>query len=127
MGGGIGSAAGLYSQTSVWTGIHLLTAQNRPLTILAAATLQMEIKKIEPSSALRADRLQQRNITNFNGRFIFSAIPGGLTALGVYQQNQILASQGVAQPEIVALGFDPSEFLVTAGIPAANGAVYSRW
>ena len=43
---------------------------------------------------LRDDRLKEQSTSNFNGRFIFSAIPGGESAIGVYQQNQLLASAG---------------------------------
>jgi hypothetical protein len=58
---------------------------------------------------LRDDHIQQSSETNFNGRFIFSAIPGGASALSVYQQT--LA--GVP-------GYGPSEFLLTAGNPLAG-------
>ena len=62
----------------------------------------------------RGDQLQQESATNFNGRFIFSAA-GPLEAIDVYRQNQLLAAQGVPQPQIAAQGFGPSEFLLTTG------------
>ena len=69
---------------------------------------------------LRDDHLAQQSTLNFNGRFIFAAIPGGDSAIGVYQQNQILASQGLSQAMIASLGFGPSEFLLTTGSPSAT-------
>jgi hypothetical protein len=39
-------------------------------------------------------------------------------------QNQLLAGQKVSQPEIAALGFGPSEFLLTAGKPLADASVF---
>jgi hypothetical protein len=79
---------------------------------------------ITVGARLRTDRLQQQNTANFNGRFIFSSIPGALPALGVYRQNQILATQGIAPSEIAVLGFGPSEFLLTAGIPGAKVSIF---
>ena len=73
---------------------------------------------------LRDDQLKQQSMSNFNGRFIFSSIPGGDSAIGVYQQNQILAAQGVSQEQIAALGFGPSEFLLTAGNPLGKVNVF---
>ena len=73
---------------------------------------------------LRDDHLQQQSTSNFNGRFIFSSIPGGDSAIGVYQQNQVLAAQGGSQATISALGFGPSEFLLTAGTPRASVNVF---
>lgn len=69
---------------------------------------------------MRDDHLRQNSETNFNGRFIFSAIPGGLSPIGVYQQYQLLAAEGLSSPEIAALGFGPSEFLLTTGNPLAT-------
>ena len=69
---------------------------------------------------LRDDHLRQNSETNFNGRFIFSAMPGGLPPIGVYQQNQLLAAQGLSQGDIAALGLGPSEFLLTTGNPLAT-------
>jgi hypothetical protein len=79
---------------------------------------------IKIGTRLRDDRLQQQSTSNFNGRFIFSPISGGDSAIGVYQQNQILASQGSSQAQIAALGFGPSEFLLTAGTPGAALGVF---
>jgi hypothetical protein len=73
---------------------------------------------------LRNEGLQEQSTSNFNSRFIFTAVPGGDSALGVYQQNQLLAAQGLPQPEIAAMGFGPSEFLLTAGNPLANVNVF---
>jgi hypothetical protein len=66
---------------------------------------------------LRDDRLQQQSETNFNGRFIFSGTPGYTQAIDVYQKNQLLAAQGISQAQIAAMGFGPSEFLLTNGRP----------
>ncbi len=70
---------------------------------------------IKLGGRLRDDQLKQQSTTNFNGRFIFSAIPGIGQAIDVYQQNQLLAAQGVSPAQIAAMGFGPSEFLQTAG------------
>jgi hypothetical protein len=66
---------------------------------------------------LRDDRLRQQSETNFNGRFIFTGTPGYTQAIEVYQQNQLLAAQGISQAQIAAMGFGPSEFLLTNGKP----------
>jgi hypothetical protein len=79
---------------------------------------------IKAGVRVRTDGLDQKSTTNFNGRFIFGASPGGGSALEVYRQNQILAAQGVPQSQIAALGFGPSEFLLTAGKPLANVLVF---
>jgi TonB dependent receptor len=73
---------------------------------------------------LRDDSLKQQSTSNFNGRFIFASVPGGDSAIGVYQQNELLATQGYTQAEIAALGFGPSEFLLTAGNPLANVNIF---
>ena len=72
---------------------------------------------IKFGARLRDDRLDQQSTSNFNGRFIFASVPGGDSAIGVYQQNQLLGAQGMSQSDIAALGFGPSEFLLTAGTP----------
>lgn len=79
---------------------------------------------IKIGARLRLDRLNTQSTTNFNGRFIFSAIPGELTAIEVYQQNQLLAAQGLPAAQIAMLGDGPSEFLLTAGNPAASVGVF---
>jgi hypothetical protein len=66
---------------------------------------------------LRDDRLQQQSETNFNGRFVFTGTPDYAQAINVYRQNQLLASQGISQSEIAAMGFGPAEFLMTTGKP----------
>jgi hypothetical protein len=66
---------------------------------------------------VRDDRLQQQSETNFNGRFIFTGTPSYAQAIDVYQQNQLLASQGISQAQIAAMGFGPAEFLMTTGTP----------
>lgn len=69
----------------------------------------------------RGDWLDQQTQTNFNGRFIFSSSSDqGLTALQVYQQNQILAAQGLSQTQIAAMGFGPSQFQITTGTPEVS-------
>ena len=68
--------------------------------------------------------MDQKSTTNFNGRFIFSAGTAGASALEVYRQNQLLSAQGVPQSQIAALGFGPSEFLLTAGNPLANVNIF---
>jgi hypothetical protein len=68
---------------------------------------------------LRNEGLTQQNTSNFNGRFIFSGTSQG-SAIEVYQQNQLLAAQGYSQAEIAAMGFGPSEFLLTTGNPLAS-------
>jgi Carboxypeptidase regulatory-like domain len=73
---------------------------------------------------LRDDRLTQQSTSNFNGRFIFSATPGGDSAIEVYQQDQLLAAQGLPQAQIAAMGFGPSEFLLTAGNPVGRVGVF---
>jgi hypothetical protein len=73
---------------------------------------------------LRDDRMDQQSTSNFNGRFIFSSIPGGDSAIGVYQENQLLASQGMSQSDIAVLGFGPSEFLLTSGNPLGAVRVF---
>jgi hypothetical protein len=65
----------------------------------------------------RGDWLTQQSTTNFNGRFIFSSNGLGMSALEVYAQNQRLATQGVSQTQIAALGFGPAQFLLTTGQP----------
>ena len=88
------------------------------LTILRGAhTLKI-------GTRLHDDHLVQQSTSNFNGKFVFSAIPGGDSAIGVYRQNQLLGAQGVSQAAIAALGFGPSEFLLTAGIPSATVNVF---
>jgi len=79
---------------------------------------------IKFGARLRDDGLTQQSMSNFNGRFIFSAIPNGDSAIDVYQQNQLLAAQGVSQAQIAALGFGPSEFLLTAGNPLGKVNVF---
>jgi hypothetical protein len=66
---------------------------------------------------LRDDRLRQQSETNFNGRFIFTGTPAYAQAIDIYQQNQLLARQGISQTEIAAMGFGPAEFLLTTGRP----------
>lgn len=88
------------------------------------ATVVSGANTIKFGARLRDDRLDQQSTSNFNGRFIFSAIPGGASALGVWQQNQVLAAQGVPQSQIAVLGFGPSEFLLTAGRPRASVNVF---
>ncbi len=83
-------------------------------------TLLRGVHTIKIGVRLRDDHLAQQSTTNFNGRFIFAAIPGGSSALGVYRQNQLLMSQGLSQATIAALGFGPSEFLLTTGTPGAT-------
>ena len=75
---------------------------------------------IKFGARLREERLKEQSTSNFNGRFIFTSVPGGDSALGVYQQNQMLAAQGVPQAEIATMGFGPSEFLLTSGNPVVN-------
>jgi len=75
---------------------------------------------IKLGTRLRDDRLEQQSETNFNGRFIFSAIPGAAQAIDVYRQNRILAAQGLSAAQIAAAGFGPSEFLLTAGRPVTT-------
>ncbi len=79
---------------------------------------------IKVGTRLRDDHLNQQSTSNFNGRFIFSAVPGDDSAIGVYQQNQVLASQGLSQAAIAAIGFGPSELLLTAGTPSATVNVF---
>ena len=79
---------------------------------------------IKFGARLRVDRLAEQSTTNFNGRFIFSAIPGGLSSIEVYQQDQVLLRQGMAPQQIATLGIGPSEFLLTAGNPAVNVNVF---
>ena len=88
------------------------------------ATLLHGSHTIKFGGRLRDDSLKQQSTSNFNGRFIFSAIPGGDSAIGAYQQNQLLAAQGDSQTEIAALGFGPSEFLLTSGNPLASVNVF---
>jgi hypothetical protein len=73
---------------------------------------------------LRTDGLDQKSTTNFNGRFIFGASPAGGSGLAIYRQNQVLSAQGLPQSQIAALGFGPSEFLLTAGNPLANVQIF---
>ena len=79
---------------------------------------------VKVGARLRDDRLQQQSTSNFNGRFIFAAIPGAYSAIEVYRQNQLLASQGFSPTAIAAMGFGPSEFLLTAGTPRAEANVF---
>jgi hypothetical protein len=62
---------------------------------------------------LRDEGLTQQSTSNFNGRFIFSGVPGNDSAIAVYRQNELLAAQGYSQSDIAMLGFGPSEFLLT--------------
>ena len=73
---------------------------------------------------VREDRLAQQSTTNFNGRFIFSSVSGGDSAIDVYQENQLLASEGYSQAAIADRGFGPSEFFLTAGDPALSVSVF---
>jgi hypothetical protein len=57
---------------------------------------------------LRDEGLTQQSTSNFNGRFVFSGVPGNDSAIAVYRQNEL-------QSDIAMLGFGPSEFLLTAG------------
>ena len=79
---------------------------------------------IKLGGRLRDDQLKQQSTTNFNGRFIFSAIPGVGEAIDIYQQNQALAAQGIPQPEIATMGLGPSEFLLTTGNPVGRVNVF---
>jgi outer membrane receptor protein involved in Fe transport len=75
---------------------------------------------IKAGGRLRDDRLEQQSETNFNGRFIFTAVPGVAQAIDIYRQNRILAAQGLSAAQIAAAGFGPSEFLLTAGRPVTT-------
>ncbi|HXJ44138.1 MAG TPA: carboxypeptidase regulatory-like domain-containing protein, partial [Bryobacteraceae bacterium] len=88
--------------------------QNSTIVIRGSQTVKF-------GGRLRDDRLRQQSQTNFNGRFVFSAVPGGASAIDVYLQNQRLAMHGMSQAQIAGLGFGPSEFLLTSGRPL-NGA-----
>ena len=79
---------------------------------------------IKLGGRLRDDQLKQQSLTNFNGRYIFSAVPGVGQAIDVYQQNQLLTGQGLSQAQIASLGFGPSEFLQTTGVPVASVNVF---
>ena len=83
-------------------------------------TILRGANSIKFGARLRNDRLKERSTSDFNGRFVFASIPGGDSAIGVYQQNQLLAAQGTPQAQIAALGFGPSEFLLTTGVPFGN-------
>ncbi|HWE51438.1 MAG TPA: carboxypeptidase regulatory-like domain-containing protein [Bryobacteraceae bacterium] len=73
---------------------------------------------------LREESLRQQSTSNFNGEFIFSSSPGGTSAIDVYQRNQALTAAGSSQAAVAALGFGPSEFLLTAGTPAATVKIF---
>ena len=88
------------------------------LTIIRGA------QTIKLGGRLRDDQLKQQSTTNFNGEYIFSAVPGVGEALDIYQQNQLLAAQGIPQPEIESMGFGPSEFLLTTGNPVGRVNVF---
>jgi hypothetical protein len=83
------------------------------------ASLLRGAQTIRFGGRLRDEALAQQSTSNFNGRFIFSETSQG-SAIVVYQQNQLLAAQGYSQAEIAAMGFGPSEFLLTAGNPLAS-------
>lgn len=65
---------------------------------------------IKVGGRLRDDQLKQQSLTNFNGEYIFSSVPGVGQALDIYQQNQLLDTQGIPQSQIAAMGFGPSQF-----------------
>lgn len=98
-----------------YTGRNQFEFQNYTTVLRGSHTFKFGLR-------LRDDRLTQHMTSNFNGRFIFSAISGaaGAQAIDIYRQNQLLSSEGVSQAAIAAEGFGPSEFLVTAGIPGAG-------
>ena len=79
---------------------------------------------IKFGARLRTDRLNQQSTSNFNGRFIFTAVQSGDSPIDLYRQNQLLAAQGVPQSQIAALGFGPAEFLLTAGAPTGSVNVF---
>jgi hypothetical protein len=87
--------------------------QNATLVIHGTHTVKFGIR-------FRDDRLRDQSQTNFNGRFIFSGTPTVPEAIDVYSQNQVLSSQGISQAQIAALGFGPSEFLLTTGAPVTE-------
>ncbi len=78
---------------------------------------------------LRIDRDANDATSNYNGYYTFSQAncpasgcptPGEQTipALQVYQITQNLLSQGYTAPEIRALGYGPTQFTLTTGVPS---------
>jgi len=49
---------------------------------------------IKLGGRLRDDQLKQQSLTNFNGRYIFSAVPGVGQAIEIYQQKSIARCSG---------------------------------
>jgi len=73
---------------------------------------------------LRDEELKQQSTSNFNGRFIFSSTPELPAAIDVYRENQLLTAAGDSPAQITALGYGPSEFLLTTGSPVATVQVF---
>ncbi len=73
----------------------------------------------------RGRRTNQDNFSNgnYNGTFVFGG-RGELTSLQVYQMAQQLLASGSTPAQVAALGYGPSQFSRTGGIPLTG---VSQW
>jgi Carboxypeptidase regulatory-like domain/TonB dependent receptor len=77
----------------------------------------------------RQTDIGSKTTSNFNGSYSFNApsltatcLAGYTdpTSLNLYQQTEIMLSEGISMPSIIAQGCGPSQFTLSSGIPVQN-------
>ena len=68
---------------------------------------------LKVGARLRGTLIDDRDTTNYNGTFTFNTLP-------IYQQTQLLLSQGVSPAQIRAMGYGASQFSIEGGTPLAS-------
>ena len=78
-----------------------------------ATSLTFATHSLKVGARLRGSNINDRDTTNYNGTFTFTSLP-------IYQQTELLQSQGVSPAQIRAMGYGPSQFSIEGGNPFAH-------
>ncbi len=103
--------------------------QTRTYEVQNILTLSEGKHTVKAGGRLRQSNLTSQSTSNFNGSYTFGqpiAPPSGpyclagvanATSLDLYQETEILLSQGVPTPQILSEGCGPTQFTLNGGIP----------
>ena len=104
-------------------------SDNRGYELTNFITFTRGSHALKVGARMRQADLGTRSTQNFNGSWAFNAplpnVPclagiGKPTSLDLYQQTQILLSEGMSMQQVIDQGCGPSEFSLSSGIPAQS-------
>jgi len=103
---------------------------NRGFELTNQLTFSRGSHAFKVGTRLRQTNLGSQSTTNFNGSWSFNAplasaaclagYGSNPTSIDLYQQTQLLLSQGVPIASVLAQGCGPSQYTLSSGIPVQN-------